>query len=67
MTTPQPTDRYAVVSPSCDGPTVSFWRDHMTVIGLMTRYARNAWYTEQGFSVWHRRSAKARWVCITTD
>lgn len=65
MSAPQPTDRYAVVCPSSDGPSASFWRDHLAVIDLMTRYARAAWYTEQGFSVWHRRSAKSRWVCIT--
>jgi hypothetical protein len=65
MSTPAITDRYAVVSTGCYGPTVSFWSDHLTVIDLMTRYARAAWCTEQAFAVWHRRSAKARWVCIT--
>ena len=62
---PQPTDRYAVVCPHSSGPDVSFWPDHLSIIKLMTLHARCVWSKEQPFSVWHRRTAKARWVCIT--
>lgn len=65
MSTPQPTDRYAVVCPGSDGPAVSFWSNHQCVIHLMTYYSNVAWSQPVGFSAWHRRSAKARWVCIT--
>lgn len=65
MSTPAPTDRYAVVSPSLSGPNVSFWQDHTSVIRLLTYYSNMTWHTTPGFSVWHRRSAKARWVCVS--
>lgn len=64
-TTPDPDARYAVVSPALSGPYVTFWPDHHSVIHLMTHYANVVWFKSVGFSVWHRRSAKARWVCVS--
>ena len=63
--TPAPTDRYAVTYPGTVGPCVSYWASHQMVISLLANHSNNTWPGVMGFSVWHRRSAKARWVCIS--
>lgn len=65
-TTPTPESRYAVVSPTHCGPYVSFWPNHTSVIHLLAYYSNMTWHQSPGFSVWHRRSAKARWVCVSS-
>lgn len=65
MRTPTPSTRYAVVIAGLYGPDVSFWDSSEYVIQLLAWYASKGCCAQTGVAVWHRRSAKARWVCIT--
>lgn len=65
MNAAAPQDRYAVVTATISGPNVSFWTKHESVIGLLCIYAQSGCCTRDGVAVWHRKSAKARWVCIS--
>jgi len=63
MYTLDPSHRYAVVSPMGEGPWVSFWQTHLNVIELLSRHCHAS--CGKNISVWHRKSPKARWVCIS--
>lgn len=70
LCSPYNTDLFAVVNPMASevGPAnVSFWSNHMSVIGLMTRYANMQNHTNPGFSVWHRASHLHPWQLITPE
>lgn len=65
MSTPEPTDRYAIVTPGFYGPDVSFWANHAMVIKMLTTLAREPRSEGLLLSVWHRRTAKSRWECVS--